>query len=388
LALMLANASIRLGLKPIVFADDSKAPAAQAHMGSVFGSTQDIHALECLFSQVNQVIFENEFVDCAKLKTASTQWKTQFFPGLDVISVLQDKLQQKELLTKLGIPTAEYLVLNSPYRSSLKSALERLGGSCVLKWARMGYDGRGVFQLNDHPETLSRAEVFCKEAEKWKSIVYAEKRIAFRRELAVVGVYSTRGEFMTYPLVISEQKSGICYRVYGPATAFGVSPNQEAIARSYAQKIAHAAHLVGSFAVELFETQSGELLVNEIAPRVHNSGHYTQDACETDQFENHWRAILGLPLGPANPRPGFAMLNILGPDSISMSGTDAMMPEPGPRTHLHWYQKGEIRPRRKLGHFNGSVESVGEMDSLLSELDTCYQKWVQGLTQSSGSLVS
>ncbi len=386
LALMLANAAIRMGIKPIIFAEDSGAPAARVFNNAVFGSTHDTSALKTFFSQVKTVIFENEFVDCKKLKEAASPFQVEFYPKLEVILELQDKFRQKQLLDRLKVPSAEYVRLESTdvSRAELIKCLKKFGGSCVLKWSKLGYDGKGVFVLRDTKKDFELAQKFCAAAAKGGGCIYVERYIPFLRELAVIGVLSTTGEFASYPLVISEQFNGICSRVSGPAVALGVDRKYEILAHQYAEKTARAMNLQGSFAVEFFESQDGRLLVNEIAPRVHNSGHYSQNACATDQFENHLRAVLGWPLGTVASTPGFAMLNILGPDQDMDNenlgyAKSLTFPTPGPRSHIHWYGKSEIRPRRKLGHLNGTVTQVRDMESLLSELETSKQNWITRL---------
>jgi 5-(carboxyamino)imidazole ribonucleotide synthase len=136
---------------------------------------------------------------------------------------------------------------------------------------------------------------------------------------------------------------------------------------------------VGTFALEYFLTSAGELIVNEIAPRVHNSGHYTQNTCAADQFENHWRAVLGLPLGSSHVKSFYAMLNLLGPDIPELLTGEPPLPVAGNRTHLYWYGKAEIRPRRKLGHLNGNVYKKEDVESLFSELERCKQVWISKL---------
>ena len=160
---------------------------------------------------------------------------------------------------------------------------------------------------------------------------------------------------------------------------FGVDSWLEAEARQYAHLLSTRVGLNGAFGIEFFETQKGELLVNEIAPRVHNSGHYTQNACMTDQFENHLRAVLGWPLGSVRSQEAFAMLNLLGSShSNSHIHTHSMtLPVPGPQTYLHWYGKKESKPGRKLGHLNGVAESVEELECVLKELESCEQNWLK-----------
>ena len=377
LALMLADSAIQMGLKPVVLAESSDSPAAQVCPDVVFGSLGDEQALFRFFSQVDQVIFENEFVDCALLKRIASGFGTQFFPSLEALCEVQDKLNQKRLLSRLSIPTAEFYVLDfqQNLKTQLTAVLEKLGGSCVLKWSRQGYDGKGVLLVD---QLNAKISAFCDQAKGKQSLVYAEKQIRFRRELAMIGVLSKTGEFLNYPLVISEQKEGVCSRVYGPAVSLGVSPQIEELAKDAVRRIGESLGIVGTFAVEFFLDVDENLWVNEIAPRVHNSGHFTQDACLTDQFENHWRAVLGIPLGGSFSSPGFAMLNFLGPEN-SLLDTQPM-PEVSSRTVFHWYHKKGVLPRRKLGHLNGRVNSPSEIEALLKELDASYNQWSEELS--------
>ena len=389
LGLMLADAAVPLGYKPVILAENADAPAAQVHRDVIIGAVEDRCVLDSLFAQVDRVVFENEFVDCEKLEQAAGG-AIQFLPGLDVMRKIQDKLEQKILLRDLEIPSARYRVLDlmGDISVQLAKCFQEFPLGCVLKWSRLGYDGKGVLVLNAHPEglgvassdDLSEVQRFCENAIRNRSSVYVEEKVAFQRELAVIGVFSIRGEFLSYPLVISEQKQGICYRVYGPAESFGVDSAQTVAAKNYAYRIAKALGLYGSFGMEFFETASGNLLVNEIAPRVHNTGHYTQDACDTSQFENHWRAVLGLKLGEIHFSPGFAMLNILGPD-IEVCAPGYPLPELGSSSHLHWYGKKKMRARRKLGHLNAVFDSPEEVKQALTDLEGCYQHWVSRLVE-------
>ena len=386
LSLMLAQAAVRLGLKPIVFVEDSYAPAAQDHTEAVLGSVNDENDLRHFFSQVDLVIFENEFINCEIVEKVSQEKRIPCWPKLPVISQLQDKLNQKMLLDSLKIPTSPYRVLElsedfseAMVQSQIQQVQKEWGGSCVLKWARMGYDGKGVFFLSESLGASPSLYSFLRDGVKAQGRIYAEKWVPFERELAVIGVYSTQKEFLAYPLVVSEQKNGICHRVYGPADLFGVTPHVEKQAQEYAQKVAQAVGLTGAFALEFFMTRDAELLVNEIAPRVHNSGHYTQNACATDQFENHWRAVLGLPLGEVRPQAAFGMLNVLGPENSNLleNRPRFALPRPSRRSHVHWYGKRSLRAGRKMGHINGVASSGDEIRSLLNELDQCYREWVQ-----------
>jgi 5-(carboxyamino)imidazole ribonucleotide synthase len=233
-------------------------------------------------------------------------------------------------------------------------------------------------------QDLASAIPFVESAWSRGIPVYAEGKVDFIRELAIIGCVSMSGDSITYPLVISEQENGICKEVVGPAIHLGVAPHFQDQAREAARKIAQDVGLVGSFGIEFFESRSGELLVNEIAPRVHNTGHYSQNAYPVSQFENHWRALLGLPLfdpleNPAVSAPYFAMLNLLGPQGVSRQASQSPLPIAGPHSQLHWYGKKDIRPGRKLGHFNGTADSPDALSSLLSELRDRESAWIEKL---------
>jgi len=376
LARMLALSAHALGLEPIVFCLNENEPAAQAVSKKVLGAISDEAALKTFFQNVDVVIFENEHVDCNQVRNAAKDLAVTFVPELNVLEKLQDKLAQKQILKKLGVPTSPFVSYMPDIDRSLENWVEKtakqFAGHCVFKWARMGYDGHGVHTLRKEKPDFDSAVRFCKAGIEKGAEVYAEAFVRFRRELALVQVHSLKGIVRSYPLVVTEQKDGICFSVAGPAVALGVHPDLEQSARTIAEKVAKELGLRGVFAIEFFEAETGGLIVNEIAPRVHNSGHFTQDAAVTSQFENHCRAVLGMELGSPECDPGFAMYNLLGPDTPV---AHMVVPAISDRLHLHWYGKTEMRPRRKLGHINGRVGKASELPSLLQEMRTLIENW-------------
>lgn len=380
LARMLVEAALPLGLEPVVFTEDPLAPAAQVCPWIHLGHIEDATSLITFFSGVRIVTFENEFVDTQRLRQAAADLNVHFEPSLEALHRLQDKLSQKRLLDQLQIPSAPWRVISrdAALSGQIQAVRTEFDQACVFKWSRMGYDGKGVLLAG--PETSEEMiRRFCEHGFGRPAEVYVEQKIRFRRELAIMAVRSTQGEFATWPLVISEQQSGICRRVWGPAVNFGVDRHLEEQARSYATRLAEALKITGVFALEMFETEAGELLINEIAPRVHNSGHYTQDASITSQFTNHWRAILGMPLDATTTPPAFAMLNLLGPDGVRLPQTPSLLPAIGPEIHLHWYEKHGVRPHRKLGHLNRSGKSPEEIGTILESLEEYQLVWEQFL---------
>lgn len=377
LARMLAEAAHRLGLVPVPLAESPDEPAAQVCPQTVVGSIDDPEALERFFARCPRVVFENEFVDCDRLERAA-RGRVEFLPGLAAIRRLQDKLQQKQVLAELGIPNPPFRALDGgrdAVRGFVEDALAHFEGECVFKWARLGYDGKGTLI---GPVDADVATAFCERALDRGVPLYVEQKVAFRRELSVVASYSLAGELAAYPLVVSEQQDGICKRVTGPATALGVDPRLERAAHEHARRLAERLSLFGTFAIELLHAPDDEIWVNEIAPRVHNTGHFSQDAAATSQFENHWRAVLRLPLGPTATAPAFAMLNLLGPADVAPGPADRV-PEPGAHAHLHWYGKRELRDGRKMGHLNGSAASAAELPALLDELRDLERRWIDAV---------
>ncbi len=387
LALMLGDAAFRLGYNPIFLTENAQSSVCFARSRVILGSMDQSDVLHSFLSQTNRVIFENELINCELLMNESVSHEVEFIPKLKVISTFQNKIKQKILLKELNIPTLDYVILD-PFSNHLKQKLsqlfEQFNHRYVLKWAQMGYDGKGVFVMEDTPGCYQQVQIFLEKARQNKTLLYAEPWVHAKTELAMVAVFSTQNEFIHYPLVITEQKNGICSRVYGPATQLGVPLHYETLAAQYLKKIAQSQNLFGSFAVEFFETQEGEFLVNEIASRVHNSGHYTQNASKIDQFENHIRAVLGFSLGEVECAPGFAMINLLGPDQVS--GGIPCIPSPTARQHLHWYEKQDTRPNRKLGHLTSVVQSIAEVPMILEELEHSQSSWIQACQKGSSTL--
>jgi 5-(carboxyamino)imidazole ribonucleotide synthase len=255
LARMLVEDALPLGLEPVVFTDDPLAPAARVCPWVHLGTIEDTASLSAFLGSVRVVAFENEFIDTARLKQAALGLDLRFEPALDTLHLLQDKLSQKRVLERLRIPSAPWRLIRRG-----ESLPEQTGAiraefdqACVFKWSRMGYDGKGV--LLTGPETPAETvQRFCEHGFSRPAEVYVEKKICFRRELAMMAVRSIQGDFDAWPLVISEQEAGICRRVWGPATQYGVNPDLEERARSYARRLAEDLGMTGVFALEMFET--------------------------------------------------------------------------------------------------------------------------------------
>lgn len=365
---MLALAGHSLGIPQRIFGSPDS-PAGIVCAETLNNARPD--ALKRFFHSTRGVILESEFVDSSKITKAGGENK--ILPNLESIRVLQNKLSQKILLRKAGIPTSDFLepaLLESP-DDWLEECAQRFGDAFVLKFATLGYDGKGVY-IHKPEEGLGPALSFLQIARDRKIRVFCEKKVDYERELAMAACVKTNGEMNFYPLVISEQRQGICDFVYGPAIAFGVAETQEAVAQEILRTIARETKLVGTFAVEFFESEM-QLLVNEIAPRVHNSAHYTLDGCHTSQFENHWRAVLDLPLGSVETAPFFAMANLIG--TTHRDVRNFLPPKIPAGLHLHWYGKKESRPGRKMGHINTwSLNSANAQDQI-AKLRKVRDQW-------------
>jgi 5-(carboxyamino)imidazole ribonucleotide synthase len=381
LAQMLCFSAHAMGLKCAALSASSVTPPVEKAGAEIIqGTLSDKLALQKFLELVDVVVFENEFVDCEKLLEVAQNFPdVSFVPEIKVMEKFRDKLTQKDLMAQVGLPTASYVAFDDGKESLaewLSKVLKKFNNKCVLKWGRFGYDGKGVFLFDGSDKNA--AQRFCEVALSRKVSLFAEEKIDYRRELAMIGCYSKTGEFTSYPLTVTEQRNGICRLVYGPATRCGVDSSCEVSAQKVCSLLASQMGLHGVFAIEFFETASGSLLVNEIAPRVHNTGHYTQNASTTSQFENHWRAVLGIPLGLTKTSPVFAMINLLGPN-VRLNEADIKLPVPPPSAHLHWYAKSEVIKDRKLGHLNAAGESEETLPELVRSLEECSAKWESSL---------
>ncbi|NJL26191.1 MAG: ATP-grasp domain-containing protein [Calothrix sp. SM1_5_4] len=328
LARMLALSAHPLGLDVSVFAAQSTEPAALVCGKTRLGSMGDEADLRKFLSGVNVVTFESEFVDIDKLRRCVPR-EAYVFPRLDVIEGIQDRLPQKRLLDRFNINTSPWLEVRNA--ADLREAQECFREGFVLKQRRFGYDGYGTFVCRN-------GRVDSQILQKSPHGFVAEKFVAFKRELAVSFVRSRSGDFLALPLVESVQVDSRCFSVHGPVRHRGLKALQARF-----KKLMHELDYVGILAVEMFDTGK-ELVVNELAPRVHNSAHYSQDGLTCSQFEYHLRAGLDLPLPKINlTRPGFAMVNLLG------EGRAPVRLSYSPFGKLHWYGKTENPARPQDG---------------------------------------
>ena len=323
---MLALAGYPLGIACTLLDTSEDAPGAQV-AASVQGALDDTRALAELADKVDVVTLEIENVAVTALE--SLDGRIEVFPPPAAVAAAQDRLAEKTLFRSLGIPTAEFVTIDSEADAASAAAL---GWPVIVKTRRMGYDGRGQ-RVVDSVAALAAA---------WRELggvpSIAEAFVEFNREVSLIGVQGARGERVFYPLAENVHRNGILSTTIAPYEDAALQRQAE----SWLTAIMSALEYRGVLTVEFFHTKAG-LVANEMAPRVHNSGHWTIEGAETSQFENHLRAVLGWPLGSAAARGHSAMLNLLG----RLPPRDAVLKIPG--AHLHDYGKSP-RPGRKVGH--------------------------------------
>lgn len=341
LAWMMAAAKQALGIELRIQTPSAEDPAVAIATQTFLGPIQDLSTTQKLAAQSEVVTFENEFVnlqDLAPLEAAGVV----FAPSLRSLSPLLDKYEQRSYLQKLGLPTPEFLALESVPERDRPTWQSPLGFPVVLKARRLGYDGKGTSVLKSAAELRS---VLSREG---FDPFLLEKFVPFERELAVMAARNALGEVSVYPIVETQQVQQVCRWVLAPAD---LPAALEQKVQAMVEQLLEALDVVGIFGIELFEA-GGEILINETAPRTHNSGHYTLDACVTSQFEQQLRAVTGRSLGdPRLKYPGAVMVNLLGFESAQNNYEEKQKKLAAlPHAHLYWYGKMESRPGRKLGH--------------------------------------
>ena len=335
LARMLALKAHEMGVPVAVLSESKDDPAAQVTALWRKGSLSDPKTLRDFLASCSVATFESEFLDADLLGKLSKETKTQIFPRPKDMAVVQDRLTQKKLIEANGLPTAAWIRVDD--EKSAREAFRSLG-RVVMKKRRFGYDGYGTFMVRNEAEL----EKFLPEIANNPHGFIGEKFIPFERELAVMVARGRKGETLHLPYVETFQENSRCLWVKGPLKQ---TPQLSRLAKSL-EKMLEKVGYVGIMGVELFDSAEG-LLVNELAPRVHNSGHYSLDALSEDQFSIHLRAVLGLELrAPVPLSGGFAMLNLLG--SYDKEPSWRLPPD----VRLHWYGKKENRKGRKMGHVN------------------------------------
>ena len=352
LARMMQQPAIALGLRIRLLAEGPDVSAAQVVADSIVGDHTVLADLERVAEGVSVVTFDHEHVPPEHLRALEAAGHAPR-PGPHALLFAQDKGEMRTRLTELGAPCPRWALVETV------DDVASFGFPAVLKTTRGGYDGKGVWVVR---EPSDAAALFEDGALATGARLIAEELVDFRRELSAQVARRPGGEVEVYPVVESRQANGVCAEVVAPAPELG--PVLAAEAAALAERIATELDVVGMLAVELFETVDGRILVNELAMRPHNTGHWSIDGALTSQFENHLRAVMDLPLGPSTPlAPWSVMVNVLGG---SVTDLEAQLPavlDAVPHAKVHLYGKG-VKPGRKVGH----VTVVGaELETVLAD---------------------
>ncbi|HEU4654762.1 MAG TPA: 5-(carboxyamino)imidazole ribonucleotide synthase [Steroidobacteraceae bacterium] len=342
---MLALAGYPLGLRFVFLDQSADAPGAQ--VGKIIrGAFDDPKGLQALALETDLITFDVENVPVDAVRGIAAE--KPFWPPVDALGTSQDRLFEKTLFRKLGIPTAPFAQVDS--FEDLKAAAHEIGIPGVLKTRRLGYDGRGQFYIKRADELAA-----AWDALGTVPLIY-EGFVDFTREVSLIAVRSTAGEMKFYPLSANTHREGILRYTVAPYRNASLQRQAE----RHLKRVMKHFDYAGVLTIEFF-VKRGQLIANEMAPRVHNSGHWTIEGAQTSQFENHIRAIVGLPLGSTDPVGHSAMINFIG--TIPQPGNILRMSG----VHFHSYGK-EPRPNRKLGHCTVTAASAATRDRALKQL--------------------
>lgn len=329
---MLSLAASRLGFQCHIFDPQWTGPAAKVSRFETNAEYSDTEAVLNFAKNCDVVTYEFENVPNLTAKTAGSA--TPLYPGARALDVAQDRLTEKTFIqNEAKVPVARFEPVNSVH--DLRRATKKLGLPAVLKTRRLGYDGKGQYILK------TNADIEPAWAVMQNAPAILEQFIAFKREISVIAARGVTGETTAYPLIENVHKNHILHTSICPAQG------DDGRAQGLAIQIMSALNYIGVMATEFFELEDGSLIVNEIAPRVHNSGHWTQDAGCIDQFELHIRAITGWPLGSTQPKHKIEMTNLIGNDVEDWEALAAQA-----NCFVHLYGKNDVKPGRKMGHVN------------------------------------
>jgi len=330
---MTALAAARLGYRTHCFGPERDSPAEQVATEATVGDYRDRAALAKFFAACDVVTYEFENIPVEGVAAVAKRAKAPLFPSAKVLATCQDRILEKSFLNRIGVATAPWSRVNSP--AALARAVARLGRPCVLKTARMGYDGKGQILIGPRTK-LDEAYAILKGTGG-----ILEGFVDFRMEISVVVARGASGTACYVPVENSHRHHILDVTIAPARISRSLSRKAEALAVKIAAKL----DLVGVLAVEMFVSRDGRILVNELAPRPHNSGHWTIDACPASQFDQICRAVAGLPLGDPARHSDARMKNLIGDD---VNAVPKLLADP--RAILHLYGKAEARPGRKMGH--------------------------------------
>jgi|YNPMSStandDraft_1061717.scaffolds.fasta_scaffold00134_33 5-(carboxyamino)imidazole ribonucleotide synthase len=356
LAKMLALDAYRLGLEVAIIENGACSPAGDMTKLEFTEGWKSKDCLDDFISASDIVTLENEFIEPDILEYISQYVKV--FPSAATMRLVQDKFIQKTTFYKNNIPVPDFRTIEN--EDDARDFAQLFGYPFLLKTRTLGYDGYGNYTVRCESDIAIAFEKFTKDGKL--SPLMAERFIDFKRELAVMVARSLNGENAVYPVVETIQENHICKIVIAPAE---ISDEEKEIAQNLALKCVESIDGVGVFGIEMFETKDGQILINEIAPRPHNSGHYTIEACRTSQFENAIRAILSLPLGSTEMIvPAACMVNLLGKrDGIGIPKNVEQVLQNN-KVRLHLYNKKTSRIGRKMGHITALGNSQKEAQQM------------------------
>ncbi len=356
LGMMLTEAAQNLGdiSKIIVLDPTENCPAAKVGAQQIIADFKDEDAIKKLSELSDIITYEIESGNSDVLK--KLEENTEINPSPDTLRIIQDKLLQKQFLQKNGIAVAEFEKIEN--KEELNQMIDKMGLPLLLKTRRDAYDGRGNYKINSKSEIDDALDLFSGKT------LMVEKFVKFEKEVSVIAARNTKGEISTYPVVENIHENNILRTTIAPGRVSEIVRKE---AEKIAEKTMEVLHGAGVFGIEMFVTSDDEILINEIAPRVHNSGHHTLQSCNTSQFEQHLRAILGMDLGDSSIKTPTIMYNILGPKTFQ--GEYNVLFKKQDNIHLKMYGKLESKPQRKIGHVNVvDVENRG-MEELLKQVE-------------------
>ena len=356
LGMMLTEAAQNLDdiSKIIVLDPTENCPAAKVGAQQIIADFKDEDAIKKLSELSDIITYEIESGNSDVLK--KLEENTEINPSPDTLRIIQDKLLQKQFLQKNGIAVAEFEKIEN--KEELNEMIDKMGIPLLLKTRRDAYDGRGNYKINSKSEIDDALDLFSGKT------LMVEKFVKFEKEVSVIAARNTKGEISTYPVVENIHENNILRTTIAPGRVSEIVRKE---AEKIAEKTMEVLHGAGVFGIEMFVTSDDEILINEIAPRVHNSGHHTLQSCNTSQFEQHLRAILGMNLGDSSIKTPTIMYNILGPKTFQ--GEYNVLFKKQDNIHLKMYGKLESKPQRKIGHVNiVDVENRG-MEELLKQVE-------------------
>ncbi|TKI57594.1 5-(carboxyamino)imidazole ribonucleotide synthase [Brevibacillus antibioticus] len=351
---MIALAGRAMGYRFVTMDPTADAPCGQTADRQIVASYDDVEAAMQLASVSDVISYEFENVDA---QVAEVLESRAYVPqGSRLLRITQNRIREKTAIREIGIPVAPFCVVNS--LEDLQNAVRELGLPAVMKTATGGYDGKGQWVLRSEAELTEAYETLSKAGTE----LIVEQFVPFQMELSVIAARNPAGELAVFPVSENIHQENILHLSIVPARISAeVAARAEEIARTIVEKL----DVVGLIAVELFLTEDGQLYVNELAPRPHNSGHFTMDACVTSQFEQHVRAVCNLPLGSTELLSSVVMVNILGEHLQPVIDQIDKLPR---TAKLHLYGKAESKAKRKMGHINVLAPTVEEALTLIDEL--------------------